>query len=89
MNKILLLTTKGCLGCEIVDKNIQFALDDTSKQIVYDKQDVTTIEKSFLKKNNIKDFPCILFIKDDNVVFNKVGSCPRIFINRWIDIYFK
>ena len=35
MNKIVLVTTKGCEGCNIMHKSIKQALDNTSKKIEF------------------------------------------------------
>ena len=45
MNKIVLVTTKGCEGCNIMHKSIKQALDCTSKKIEYVVKDVTELTK--------------------------------------------
>lgn len=89
MNKILLITTVGCTGCEIADRRIQEALEDTSKEIEYTKRDIADVPRTFLKQHNIKDVPCTVLFVDDTVRCKKVGTYPAIVLNRYIDIYFK
>lgn len=89
MNKLLLITTKGCTGCEIADRRIQEALENTSREIEYVKVDVSEVDIKFIKEQNIKDFPCTVLMVDGVVKCKKIGTYPAIVLNRYIDIYFK
>ena len=89
MNKIVLITTKGCEGCNIMHKSIKQALDCTSKKIEYVVKDVTELTK--LQKSKLKtyDFPTTLFCKNNRITRQEVGTRPYIVVVRWIDIDFK
>ena len=89
MNKILLITTKGCEGCSIMHKSIKQALDCTSKKIEYVVKDIkklTTEEKIKIKAS---DFPTTVFYKNDRITRREVGTRPYIVVVRWIDVDFK
>lgn len=88
MNKILLITTKGCEGCKIMYNNIIKALADCDKSIAFELKDVEDLSKAFLNKHNITDFPCTMLYKDDELKFIKVGSSPIAAINTWINLSF-
>ena len=88
-NKILLLTTKNCLGCSVIKKSIEQAINKTSVPIEFEEKDMTDVKKAFLKANNIKDFPTVMFYKDNKCVLLSTGSKPEPVITRWIDIHFK
>lgn len=88
MNKILLLTTKGCEGCFIMENNTTQAVDNSSKNIKLIVKDKYDVSKVFLKENKIVDFPTVLFMKDEKVIFKYAGSMPSIVVSRWIDIHF-
>ena len=92
MNILLLITTKGCLGCNIAKDIILSALDNTSKTIDFKMQDVGSIDRKFIITNKIKDFPTLVFIKSINgneeILFKYTGTMPKAVINRWIDVYF-
>ena len=88
-NKILLVTTRGCEGCAIMNKNIKEALQRTSKKIVYETIDIKDVDKSFRNANNLKDFPTIFTFRYGTKVRKEVGTRPTIVILRWFDIDFK
>lgn len=89
MNKIVLITTKGCEGCSIMRNSIKQALLATKKEIVFEEKDVESIDKKVLKQLNLKDFPTTFFFKENKVVRKEVGTRPHIIVLRWIDINFK
>ena len=89
MNKIVLVTTKGCEGCNIMHKSIKQALDCTSKKIEYVVKDVTELTKSEKSKLKTYDFPTTLFCKNNRITRQEVGTMPYIVVVRWIDIDFK
>lgn len=88
MNKILLITTKGCEGCKIMYNNVIKALADCDKSIAFELKDVEDLSKAFLNKHNITDFPCTMFYKDDELKYTKVGSSPITIITKWINTLF-
>ena len=89
MNKIILVTTKGCEGCNIMYKSIKQALDCTSKKIEYVVKDVTELTKEEKSKLKTYDFPTTLFYKNDRITRREVGTRPYIVVVRWIDVDFK
>ena len=89
MNKIVLVTTKGCEGCNIMHKSIKQALDCTSKKIEYVVKDVTELTKEEKSKLKTYDFPTTLFYKNDRITRREVGTRPYIVDVRWIDVDFK
>ena len=88
MNRIMLITTKGCEGCTIARNSIKDAISQTKKSIAFEEIDVNEVNKKFLKTFDIEDFPAILFFKDKKLKFKRIGSVPSIVILRWIDINF-
>ena len=89
MNKIVLVTTKGCEGCNIMHKSIKQALDCTSKKIEYVVKDVTELTKEEKSKLKTYDFPTTLIYKNDRITRREVGTRPYIVVVRWIDVDFK
>lgn len=89
MNKIVLVTTKGCEGCNIMHKSIKQALDCTSKKIEYVVKDVTELTKEEKSKLKTYDFPTTLFYKNNRITRQEVGTRPYIVVVRWIDVDFK
>lgn len=88
MNKIMLITTKGCQGCVIARNIIKDAISQTKKSITFEERDTTELTKKFLRTFGIVDFPAILFFKDEELKVKKIGSVPAVVILRWIDINF-
>ena len=89
MNKIVLITTKYCEGCNIMHKSIKQALNCTSKKIEYVVKDITELTKEEKSKLKLYDFPTTLFYKDARLVRKEVGTRPYIVVVRWIDVDFK
>lgn len=89
MYEITLITTEGCLGCEIMENNTKIAIDSANVDIILTVKDIATVDKKFKNIHNLKDFPTIMFFKDNRFVYKYVGSMPSIVVTRWIDIYFR
>ena len=89
MNKIVLITTKYCEGCNIMHKSIKQALTCTSKKIEYVVKDISELTKEEKSKVKLCDFPTTLFYKDARLVRKEVGTRPYIVVVRWIDVDFK
>lgn len=89
MNKIVLVTTKGCEGCNIMHKSIKQALNNTSKKIEYVTKDITELSKDEKSKLKTSDFPTTIFYKNDRITRQEVGTRPYIVVLRWIDVDFK
>lgn len=88
MNKIMLITTEGCLGCAIAKNSINEAIKESKKSITFEERDATKVKKQFLRTFGIVDFPAILFFKDEELKVKKIGSVPAVVILRWIYINF-
>lgn len=82
---ILTITTKGCIGCYIIQNLVKEAIDLYGTRILYYAKDVSEIDKEFLKKNNIVDFPTTLFLKDEVVQDKFIGTKPATIILRLIN----
>jgi len=89
MNKILIVTTRGCGGCIIMTRLVKQALVESHKSISLEVKDIKSVDKSFLHENKVTDFPTTFFIKDGAVKFKYTGTNPVTVILRWIDIHFK
>lgn len=89
MNRILLVTTRGCAACVIMTRLVKQAVEESHKSIALDVKDIKAVDKSFLHSHKITDFPTTFFIKDDVVKFIYTGTNPVTVIHRWIDIHFK
>lgn len=87
-NKVILVTTKGCEGCVIAHKLIKEAIDEHSKTISFEQRTFAEFGKQRLNEMKIRDFPAILFYKDDILVYKHIGTAPLIFFLRWFDVYF-
>ena len=92
--KILIITTKNCVGCSIQVEHVQTAIARTSKDIELEVNDFKELPGRILHKYKVTDYPATLFIyKDDKadevVKFKYVGSCPVVMIQRYIDVYLK
>ena len=86
-NTLYVITTKGCESCYRLDKLINEALDLTSKEVNYVKEDVSEVDKKWLKQNGVDDFPTTFFIKNNIIRHKFVGTRPAIVIARWIDVH--
>ena len=89
MNKILLITTKGCDGCAVARNNIKQAIDASKKKIIFEEIDVSKVNKVFLRTLKVRDFPTTIIYKEDEVRVTWGGSVPVIVVQRWIDVHFK
>jgi len=92
---IILLTTAGCEGCQIMHTNVLESVHMSHKDIEFKRIDMlkdTEETKKYCKKYNISDFPAMLMFNNSNPdtpVFKYIGSMPISVILRWIDIHFK
>lgn len=86
--KILLITTKGCEGCRILDRIIQKALDAYSKDVDYEIKDKDDIDIEFLKNEHIEDFPTTIFYQNDAIVYKFAGTKPVQTISKLMTMHF-
>lgn len=91
IKEILLITTKGCLGCDVQNCNIDEAIKQFKLKYKLNKQvkDWREVDRSLLKRVNAKDFPVTVFLVNDDIRFKCTGSYPPAVIARWIDLYMK
>lgn len=89
MNKILILTTEGCEACGIAKNNINIAILQTSAEIEVETKDWHDVDKDFIKKQRINDFPTVIYFVNNKIVNKAVGTYPSAVYLRWIDIHFK
>ena len=87
--KILIITTKNCLGCSIVINNIQTVIAKSSKEIALEIKDFTERRKGLIQKYKGYDDATTRLLKDDEVTFKFVGSTHVNCIQRYIDLYLK
>ena len=76
MNKILVITTKGCVTSKNAVANIIAAIKETKKNIPLESKDFSDIDVDFIIKNDISDFPTVVFFINDKVVYKCCGSYP-------------
>ena len=89
MNKITLITSEGCLGCEVMRNSIKSAIEQTKVEVAVGEIDITKAGKYLISKYHISDTPCVLFFKDDKFLFKKIGSVPTVVVIQWINVHFK
>lgn len=89
MNKILILTTKGCEACTIAKNNVDIAIKQTGKQIELEIKDWREEGRNFVDMYRIKDYPAVLYFIDNKLVNKAIGTYPSAVYLRWIDIHFK
>lgn len=89
MNKILILTTKGCEACDIAIRNVDIATTQVSKEIQIEIKDWHEEKREFIVKHKIKDFPTVIYFVDNKFVCKSSGTYPSAVYLRWIDMYFK
>lgn len=89
MNKITLITSEGCLGCEVMKASIKSAIESTKVFIDVEEIDISKADKILIKKFHITDTPCALFFRDDKFLFKKIGSVPAVVVIQWINVHYK
>lgn len=85
---IFLVTTKGCRGCQIMDKLIQDALKDIKYPIEYHVSDYTEYMHKDKRLDKFQDFPTTLFVNDGEVRIKLTGTYPTSMIKDKIAIAF-
>lgn len=86
--KLLLITTKGCEGCKIMDNIIQRALDLYEKPVDYEIKDRDSIDVDFLNKHHITDFPTTILYQDNLIVYITTGTKPVEQIRKKMTMHF-
>ena len=86
--KILLITTKGCEACKILNSLIQKAISEYDSNIEYSIKDKDEIDIKFLKEHHINDFPTTIFYQDNIIVFIFIGTKPIAMIKKYMLLHF-
>lgn len=89
MKKVLLIKTKGCLGCQVMHDSIDIALRDYKEDITFETVDSSELSKDFIRTHKITDFPTTILFKNDRAVFKAVGSVPSVVVLRWLNVQLK
>ena len=89
MNKVTLITSEGCLGCEVMKKSIKDAMAKTKVDIEIEELDISKGHHEFIRKFHIEDTPCALFFRNDKFLFKKIGSVPTVVVIQWINVHYK
>ena len=89
MNKITLITSEGCLGCQVMKNSITAALLKTNADITVETIDIKDVDKKLIKSFHITDTPCTIFYKDGKYLFKKIGSVPSVVVIQWINVHYK
>ena len=89
MNKITLITSKGCYGCEVMKTSINTAIKETKVDVTVEVIDIEEASRKFIRTFGITDTPTVIFFKDDKYLFKKIGSVPAVVVLQWINVHFK
>ena len=89
MNKITLITSEGCLGCEVMKASIKAAIEKTKVDIYIEEMDINNTPKDIIRRFHIDDTPCAIFFRDDKYLFKKIGSVPAVVVVQWINVHYK
>lgn len=88
--EILVITTKGCIGCDIQNRNVDEAIKQSKKhRITKVVKDWRKVDRTMLKLVNVKDYPSTVFLVNNEIRFRCTGSYPVPVLVRWIDLYMK
>ena len=89
--KILVITTSGCIGCKIQQKNVFEAIKQAHKvgTIVQENLDWKRVSRTLLRECAVRDYPTTIFLVDNQPRFRCEGSYPIPVLIRWIDLYMK
>jgi len=89
MNKITLITSEGCLGCEVMKASIKSAIEKTKVDIEIEEMDINNTPKYIIRRFNVTDTPCAIFFRNDKYLFKKIGSFPTVVVVQWINVHYK
>ena len=89
MNKITLITSEGCLGCEVMKASIKSAIEKTKVDIEIEEMDINNTPKYIIRRFNVTDTPCAIFFRNDKYLFKKIGSVPAVVVVQWINVHYK
>ena len=87
MNKITLITSEGCLGCEVMRASIKAAIEKTKVDIEIEEMDINNTPKKIIKQFHVDDTPCAIFFKNNKYLFKKIGSVPTVVVVQWSSVH--
>lgn len=88
LNTIIIITTEGCIGCQIMIDIVTNAINESNKDIELIVSSHEFISKEFLKNNNIKDFPSTVFVSNNEIKGILVGTVNSSVVKDKINKYF-
>ena len=70
--KILVITTNGCIGCEVQRRNVHEAIKQVHRlgNIKQENADWKKVSRTLLKQCNVKDYPTTIFLVDNQPRLN-------------------
>lgn len=77
MNKIRIITTYGCVACEIAKNLVSQAIQESGKNI--ELEVINHLDdncKDFVKDYAISDYPAIIFMHYDTPLSIHIGTFP-------------
>ena len=86
--KLLLITTKGCEACQIMDNIIRRALYLYGKPVEYEIKSRLQVDDNFIREHHIDDYPTVVLYQDDIVVFITTGTKPAEALKKDMVIHF-
>lgn len=89
MNRITLITSEGCLGCEVMKASIKAAIEKTKVHIEIEEMDINNTPKDIIRRFHIDDTPCAIFFRNNKYLFKKIGSVPTVVVVQWINVHYK
>ena len=88
--KILVITTNGCIGCEVQRRNVHEAIKQVHHlgNITQENADWKKVSRTLLKQCTVKDYPTTIFLVDNQPRFRCEGSYYQyLFLNRFHHCY--
>lgn len=83
--KIVLYITEGCAACDIMNKNINSAINSIHGFIpIYHVMNMAHVWKEMLKAEGVTDFPTMIFYINDKISFKLEGTYSSESIKRHI-----
>lgn len=75
MNKILIVTTKGCVACDIQFRNVNKAATFLcAHNLIVQRIDFEIVDRNSLSTYEVTDFPTTLYFNNGELIDRQVGS---------------
>ena len=62
MNKVTLITSEGCLGCEVMKTSIKTAIEKTKANVKVEEMDISKVNNNFINNMNRNTINYILIV---------------------------